>query len=214
MTKISAFVAVTAVFAGAFTGIALLIFATRIAAPPAMAQSGNGGPSRLDAYACEKLPASLRIDVQILDNAARYLRLRDKFIARINKDGIEVVAGAPLVLMLDIKTVREFEEEDKRHIGELRVGGSGGVSLRGNIWSNTDDSVLGGRKKSADRTTVDRLQVTANLNRRDDGRCMWRGEILHDLQGGDPDHAAFQIMPILAGAIGQSIRNKPVIIPD
>ena len=106
--------------------IALLIFIALLAAPPAIAQSENGNPGRLDAYACEKLPSPLKIDVQILDDAPRYLRFRDKFAARMNENGIEVVAGAPLVLTLDVRTVREFQQSDKRHIGELHIGKSGG----------------------------------------------------------------------------------------
>jgi hypothetical protein len=194
--------------------IALVFFVALLAAQLAMAQSGDRITGRLDAHICEKLPSPLKIDVQILDNAPRYVRLRDKFIARMNEDGIEMVTGAPYVLMLYIKTVRDFQQSDKSYIGELRIGKGGDVSVRGKIWSNSDDSVLGGRKKSSGRRTVNQLQVTADLNRRDDGRCVWQGKILHELRSGDPDNAAYHLMPILAGAIGRSIQNKPVNISE
>jgi hypothetical protein len=193
---------------------ALFIVVALLAAPAAMAQSENVDTGRLDAYACEELPSPLKLDVQIFDNAPRYLRLKEKFTARLNKRGIVMTADAPLVLTLDVRTEREFQPTEERGIGELRVGSGGGVSLRGKIWSNTNDSVLGGRKKSSQRRAVDQLRVTANLNRRDDGRCVWRGEILHALGGGDPDQAAFRFMPPLADAIGQSIRNKSVVMSD
>lgn len=193
---------------------ALFIAVALLAAPAAVAQSDNGDAGRLNTYACEKLPSPLKLDVQIFDNAPRYLRLKENFTARLNKRGIVMAADAPLVLTLDVGTEREFQPTDKRGIGELRVGSGGGVSLRGKIWSNTDDSVLGGRKKSSQRRAVDRLRVTASLNRRDDGRCVWQGEILYALGGGDPDQAAFRFMPPLADAIGQSIRNKLVVMSD
>lgn len=194
--------------------ILFVVVVALVSAPPSIAQSEKGKTGRLDAYACEELPAPLRIDVQMLDDTPRYLRIREKFILQMRQNGTEVVAGAPLVLTIDVTTMREFSQSDKNHIGEVRVDTGGSISLRGKIWSNTEGSVLGGRKKSSDRLAVDQLKVTANLNWRDDGRCVWQGEFLHDLQGGDPDRAAVQFAPSLVDAIGRSIRDRTVTVFD
>lgn len=191
----------------------LFVTVSLLVSSPARGQS-EAPDGRLNAFSCEKLPSPLKIDVQVLDNAPRYLRFRDKFVEQLVRDGISVMAGAALVLTLEVRTERELSDPTKGNIGEVRIGKSGGVSVRGKIWSNTGDSVLGGRKKSADRRAVDRLKVKANLDRRKDGRCLWQGEILHDLYGRDPDKAARRLAPILAGAIGQSVQNQPVEIPD
>lgn len=191
-----------------------LFFLVALVSLPAIAQSEDGYTGRLDAYVYEELRSPLKIDVLILDNSPRYLQLRDRFSARMKENGIEVAADAPLVLILDINTVFENQQTGERHIGELRIGKGGGVTLRGNIWSNTEDSVLGGRKRSSYRPTTQHLQMTANLSRRDDGRSIWQGIIIYELRGGDPDRAAHRFMPILADAIGQPIQNKLVSIPD
>ena len=194
--------------------ITLFILIVLFAPQMSHAQSGDNFTGYIDAYARQGLPSPLSIDVQILDNAPRYIRLRKKFIARMRSDGIEVVADAPFVLILDIRTEREFQQTGKGYICELRIGREEGVSLRGKIWSNTQDSILGGRIRPSDRTVINRLQLTAHLSRLDDGRCMWQGRILHELQGRDPDHAAYKFVPVLAGAIGRTIQKKLIIVSD
>jgi hypothetical protein len=191
-------------------GAALVLLAALMAPPQAAAQSEATNVARLDGHVCEQLPSSPRIDVQISDDAPRFLRLRDRFIARMKKDAIEIAAGAPLVLFLDVQTVREIQEQRKGSMGQVNIGKGGGVSVRSNIWSNTDDSLIGGRKKTANRLSSDRLRITAALNGRDDGRCIWQGRLVHDLRGGDPDRAAERFLPVLAGAIGQSVQARQV----
>jgi hypothetical protein len=52
--------------------------------------------------------------------------------------------------------------------------------------------------------------VTATLNSRVDGHCLWQGEVRHDLRDDDPDEAAKKIMPYLAAAVGKAIKNRPI----
>lgn len=192
----------------------VIVIALFLAGSTALAQSSDETAGRLTAYACEKLRTPASIDVQLTDNSANNLQLKEKFTAHMKRDGLGVSATAPLLLMLDIRTTRTIEQAEKSEIGKLQVGKGGGVSLRGKVWSNTGDSVLGGRKKTARSRPVDQLTVTATLNRRDDGRCVWRGEISYDLQGRDADTAAGDMMPVLAHAIGKTIQNQPIETPE
>ena len=171
-----------------------------IAAPPASAQSDGDNIGRLDAYICERLPSAPSIDIKLLDDAPRNVQFRDAFVARAKKNGIAVTAGAPFLLLLDIKTVREFSGPQRGQLGEVRIGKGAGVDVRGKFWSNSEDSILGGRKSTSRRHSVDRLHVTASLNGRTDGRCVWQGKILYDLNGRNSDRAARNIMPIQVGS--------------
>lgn len=181
--------------------------------------AADGGGARLNAFACEALPRPLRLDVQVMDNDERYLRYRDRFIARLKRDGIEVAENAALLLTLDVRKVVEFERREGGELFELRagqenedIGREGDLFMRGNVWSNRSDSVLGGRKRDPGQLSVDQLRATASVNRRDDGRCLWRGELRYNLDGKDPDEVARRLMPILAGALGKTVRNRPVSI--
>lgn len=190
-----------------------------IAAPiPVMAQAaGNPGESRINAFACGALPAPLRVDVQVLDNAARYLTFRKRFIEALRAMGGSAVDGAADILTLDVRTEREFQRRAGGELLELRagqenknIGDEGDVFFRGNIWSNSSDSVLGGRKRDLGRLSLNQLQVTATINSRKDGRCLWQGEVIHNLDGEDPDAATHRILPVLARAIGKTMRNQIV----
>lgn len=201
--------------------IAAMLFALAlVVAQPGHAQdSAEDADARLNAFACEVLPAPLRVDVQLLDNDARYLRARDALVARLQGAGVEVAKDAPLVLTLELRKIVEFERREGGELFELRagqenedIGREGDLFVRGNVWSNSSDSVLGGRKRDPGQLSADQLQVSASINRRDDGRCMWRGEVRHDLDGGDEDEATQRVMPVLAGALGKTVRNQPVRI--
>lgn len=141
----------------------ILFFTILLVGPTAMGQSADDAAGWLNSYACEEITKPFKIDVQLTDNAPDLLKLKDKFTAQLKRDGIGVSAGAQLLLMLDIRTVRNIEQSEKGHIGELQIGKGGGVSLRGKVWSNTGDSVLGGRKKTGRQRTVDQLSLTAVL---------------------------------------------------
>ena len=174
---------------------------------------------RLTAFACGVLPQPLRVDVQVMDNSEQQLRYRDTFVARLHKSGVEVASGAPLLLTLDVRKVVEFDRGEGGDLFELRagpenedIGREGDLFMRGNVWSNHGNSVLGGRKRGPGQLSTDQLQVTASVNRRDNGRCLWQGEVRYNLKGDDADEAAQRIMPILAGALGKTVRDKPVRI--
>lgn len=180
------------------------------------AQSDSGG-SRINAFACGTLPSPLKVDVQILDNAASFVRYRKLFVDALRKAGGDAVDGAETILTLDVRTEREFQRRSGGELLELRagqenteIGAEGDVFFRGNIWSNSSDSVLGGRKRDLGRLSLNQLQVTASVNNRKDGRCLWKGEVLHNLQGENADAAAQRIMPILAEAVGKTMRNQPI----
>ncbi len=188
------------------------------AALPVVAQeAGEPVASRMNAFACGTLPSPLKVDVQVLDNAASYLRFQERFVEALRAAGGDSVDGAAIILTLDVQTEREFQRREGGELMELRagqentdIGQEGDVFFRGNIWSSTSDSVLGGRKRDLGRLALNQLRVSATANRRDDGRCLWQGEVLHHLNGEDADVAAIRIMPILAEAMGKTVRNRPV----
>lgn len=196
----------------------LVLFLIIAAALPARAQEAEDkSGARLNAFACGTLPQPLRLDVQVMDNNERHLRYRSGLVSRLTRAGIEVSENAPAILMLEVRKVVEFDRREGGELFELRagqededIGREGDLYMRGNVWSNRSDSVLGGRKRDPGQLSTEQLQVTASVNRRDDGRCLWRGEVRYDLDGDDEDKAVERVMPVLAGALGKTVRNRPV----
>ena len=152
----------------------------------AFAQSADAPNSRLNAYECGTLPQPLSLSVQVLDNADRFLKFKAHFEKQLRARGATVADNAPVQVTLDVRTVREFGGSSASGLIQLRIGQEneelgrdGTVYFRGNVWSNRSTSVLGGPKQRSSGSTLNQLQVSASINRRDNGRCVWQGELLH-----------------------------------
>ncbi|MBT5048995.1 MAG: hypothetical protein HOM58_10880 [Rhodospirillaceae bacterium] len=197
---------------------ALAIFLTFSIPLAVLGQKANDTiSSRMNAFACGTLPSPLTVDVQVLDNAKRFVQFRTRFIEALRASGSDAVRGAAAILTLDMRTEREFQRREGGELLELRagqentnIGAEGDVFFRGNIWSNSADSVLGGRKRDLGRLSLNQLRVTATVNDRKNGRCLWQGEVIHNLNGEHPDAATVRILPILAQSIGKTARNQAI----
>jgi len=195
---------------------------------PATAQFAPLPPEgRVNAVVCGKLPATIVLDVVLLDNADANLPVKDSFVATLKRRGVRIAPGAALVLTLGIETVREAvsvkppdlidvqvgqANEDAARIqpGDNSIGDQGLTKVRANIWSNRRDSVLGGRRRVVEGQMVDQVKLRASLNRRADGRCLWQGDALQELNGANAARAALSLAPFLAGALGKPVRNQPL----
>ena len=173
----------------------------------------------MNAYECGSFPKPLSLSVQVLDNAERLLKFKGQFEKELRAAGAKIAANAPAIVTLDVRTVREFQGNRAGPLIELRagqensnIGQDGTVFFRGNVWSSKNSSVLGGPKRVYGQNSLNRLQVTANINRRNDGRCLWQGEILHNFDGDNADRVTLRIMNILATSLGTTVRNKALNI--
>ena len=186
----------------------------------AAAQTADTPASRLNAYDCEALRDPLRISVRVLDDAKRYLEFKSTLEDALKAKGADVTDMAEMVATLDVRTVREFQGQTKdptfgraTGAGSTNIEQEGTVFLRGNVWSNRDKSIFGGPKDQSEKFSLHQLQVSVSVNGRTDGRCYWQGEVLHDLDtDDDPDALTQRIIPVLAGALGKTVRNRPLKI--
>ncbi|MPY71244.1 MAG: hypothetical protein GEU92_14280 [Alphaproteobacteria bacterium] len=212
---------------------------TAPAGTPGKPPAGNGGKEAeapaegyFNAFACEKIDRPLRVAVELLDNTEDNMRLRDVFVERLSKSGARVEPGAALILSLDIETVREGRIRKPSDLVDVYVGmggpdpnadplnrqpDSGSTSIddsearvRMNIWSNRRDSVIGGPRRKAEGDVVDQLHVTININSRTDGTCLWRGDAIHNLDGGEPRTIGAALMRYLVAQIGKPASRQPI----
>ena len=198
---------------------ALIILALTTSAG-AHGQSAKAVTSRINAYSCEALPDPLHVDIQVLDDSERNVALGKLFAKALQDRGVIVSNSAPTTAMLEVRTVRDFQGSPKASIFEsgkdreiTRNEQEAAVSVQGNIFSNREGSLLGGPKDPPTKFSLNQLGISVTLNRRADGRCLWQGEVLHDLRGQeDPDQLARKLIPILARAVGKSVRNRTVTV--
>lgn len=205
-----------------------LILGLVLLGTPAAAQLVPPPPEgRVNAIVCGDIPATMVLDVVLLDNADANLPVKDSFVATLRRQGVRIASGAALVLTLGIETVRETvsikppdlievqvgqANKDAARVapGDTSIGEQGLTRVRANIWSNRRDSVLGGRRRVVEGEMIDQVKLSASLNRRADGRCLWQGDAVQELNGADAARAARRLAPLLAGLLGKPVRDQPL----
>ena len=199
-------------------GVLFLALAIALVAP-AHAEENAPTPPRgyLTAFACETLTTPLQVKVEAMDNTDQNLRLKDLLVQRLQKNGATVADTSPQVLSLEVAVARQATRNKPGDMIDVRVGGEqpeAGTSdyarVRMNIWSSTRDSLLTGRQPSVEEEGFDVLRLRASLNSRADGRCLWQGEIIENLDGEDAYGAAAKVIARLADAVGQAVNRKPI----
>ena len=201
-------------------GAHIVAFALAVAlAAPAYAENDAPPPPRgyLTAFACETLTTPLQLRVEVMDNTDQNLKLKDLLVQRLQKNGAQIVDSSPQVLSLEVAVARQATRNKPGDMVDVRVGGekpeegtSDYARVRMNIWSSTRDSLLTGRQPSVEEEGFDMLRLRASLNSRADGRCLWQGEIIENLDGEDAYGAAAKVIFHLADAVGQAVNRKPV----
>ncbi len=199
-------------------GAPLLIFVFALA-PSLPALPADAPDGYLTAFACEPLAKPLRVSSTIQDNTDENIRLHALLVKRLADNDITVGPDAKLTMSFDVRRVREAA---RRKPGDLidvrvgedeeRIGQEGFAKIHMNIWSNARDSVLGGRRDTLESALVDRLRISVAINSKADGRCLWRGEVVQNLDGRDARRTATRMIPILADSVGSAVSQKPIDI--
>ncbi len=196
------------------------IFAFVFAVLPALPVFSAGPPDGyLTAFVCEKMAGPLQVASRIEDNTDENVRLHGLLVKRLASRGVTVQPSAALTMSFDVRRVREAEIRKPGDLidvrvgeDEERIGQEGFAKVHMNIWSNARDSVIGGRRETVRSGMVDRLRISVAINSRADGRCLWRGEVVQNLDGRDARRAAEKMIPILADSIGTSATQRPIDI--
>lgn len=205
--------------AALFLATAIALAAAPAARAPAQEppESADRAPGHLNAFACETLTRPLRLHVDVMDNTDENLRLKALLEDRLRAQGVTLSDRAVLVLSLEVAVARAATRRKPGDMVDVRVGPDepdlgreGYAKVHMNIWSSSRDSLLAGRRSTVEEEGFDLLRLRASLNSREDGRCLWQGEIVHALDGQEPYRVAPKLIPVLADALGKSARATPV----
>jgi hypothetical protein len=192
---------------------ATLLFLLAAFGPSAAGAAESGGPGgTIRSIACGKLESPYSFDVALEDDSPTYARLGRALASELQKRRVEVSAEAPLRLSLSVDTVRAPSRHRRADLGRLHHDTDRGTQVRLNLWSNQHDSLIGGRREGVTREAVDELRVEIAINDKSNGRCIWHGEAVVDLDGRDADEAASTIVPLLVAHIGESVRAEPITL--
>ncbi|CAN0569368.1 unnamed protein product [Laminaria digitata] len=179
----------------------MILVLASVAAPAA----ANG---LMSGYVCGPLPAAYKLDVQVSDDSEQMLRIGDAAVSALAKKQPEAPGSAALVLLIDMHAVREGVRRKGRDLGSVTDDSSDRIKARMNLWSNERDSILGGRKDRILDGPIDEIRIDIAINDKSNGKCVWRGEAIHNTTGEDQWRIAEKLTLRLIGLIGKDIRDR------
>jgi hypothetical protein len=187
--------------------LAIAVLALFCAVQPVAAQG------LLTSFSCEDIREPLSVRIDLLDDAPPMLKLRESIVAALGKRGITIASDAPYVLSFEAEAIRRALRRKGRDLGSITDSTDEEMKARINVWSNREDSIIGGRKDSVVSEAIDEMRVIVSIHRVSDGKCVWRGEAVHDTEGREQWSVADSMAPVLVEAIGRESTKRPFDLP-
>lgn len=181
------------------------------------AQAGAAGQGSLTATAYHAVPGGFPIEVRTFDDSAVNLDIQSRLIDALGRSGYLVEAGAPLELSFESEVIQGAVSTNRTSLGRVESstnastgnqGSSIGVDVQVNVWSSTQDSVLGGRQSAGGSGKHARFHINAVLRDRENGRVLWQADALGDLLTADEGRVARAMIEPLVEAFGQSVADR------
>jgi hypothetical protein len=168
------------------------------------------------AQICESLQKGAPLHLSAADDSPLYLSIKERIKADIEKAGHPVQEGTPLQLYYSaVESAVEVRRQGPS-LGKIDVhtrNQEARAQLLLNVWSTSKDSILGGRKNRSAFSVSNFLIMTLELNREDNGRCVWRGEGAVELEGVTASQVAKGLTDAIAARIGQTVDRATVVLP-
>lgn len=171
------------------------------------AQQATDGPQGvLASVSYADVAPGLAIDVKSVDDSDLSQALRARFEAELDRAG-HPSGGSP-ALSLDFQTEvipGKFPDRE-RTLGQLK-GDSGGVNLQFNLWSSSEDSLLGGRR-SETRREANVLHMNVVLRDLASRKVLWQADAYGELLSADHQQVGLAMVGPIVARIGQTVREE------
>lgn len=168
------------------------------------------------ALACEPLERRAAVKLTPADDTPLYDSIQPRVLRALDKAGHPVQDGAPLELYYSaVESAVEVRGEglDLGRIYVRTVNREARAQLLVNVWSTSKDSILGGRKTTSGVSVASYLIMSLELNRQDNGRCVWRGEGAVELEGVTAEQVAPALAAAIAARLGQTVDKATAVVP-
>ncbi len=190
--------------------VILALTGALLRAVPALAQDATDdtAPGRAYATVFSPVPAGVPIAVRAWDNSSENQRVRSSFTDALSKHGVTLTdQKSSLILNFETEVENLAVPSEGPSLGQFQ-GRNWDSRVRMNIWSNSQDSVLTGRRGESGPPGTTRYILRATLDDDSTGQRLWQGEASYT--GAPSDEAAtFAAMaPILIDGFGQNLAPK------
>ena len=169
----------------------------------------NGAPGIVTTVALGDLPDRLPIAVTPFSDDHLSLSIKARFEAALREAQRPVSDSAPLTLSFEMNVIAGRFTQGESSMGRLEADHDG-VEVNLNIWSSTQDSLLGGREKAeAPSRKVSLLHMNVVLRDRETGSTLWQGDAYCEMLIADQMRIAGSMVAPLTANLGRSVTAQP-----
>lgn len=196
----------------------LLLLAMLPAGAPAQQAPAGGAeaaapraPGMLTTRAFSQPPQGLAVFVAPYDDSELNLKLQGDFEGRLaDKLGARVTPErtASFLFLFESEVVPAEQAPGRPSLGSARVD-EGGAEVNVNVWSSSQDSVLGGRQQAGELGSSV-FHINAVLRDKASGEVVWQGDAYYDLSGPETERVARALVAPLVDKMGQSVVREPL----
>jgi hypothetical protein len=175
-----------------------------------LAQLGpNGAPGIINSVDFRPVEPLAEVTVRPLDDSKESLEIKRRFDAALRQSGYKVSDyTADTELSFETAVIEGRFSDGGRNIGRFEGSSDRGVNFQLNLWSSTEDSVLGGRQKR-DSRQANVFHMNAVLRDRASGRILWQADAFCEMLTPDTGRIAASMIPPLVESIGQTVKGRP-----
>ncbi len=188
-------------------GAELARAANLAAAQPAAQLVPNGVPGFVNTVALGRVAPDRPIAVTPFDDDDLGLAIKTRFEEELRRVGRPVAGSAALTLSFETRVIQGRISRTAGNMGRFE-GNSEGLRLDLNIWSTTQDSLLGGSRAEESRQ-ASLFHMNAVLRDRDSGKILWQGDAYCDLRVADALRIGNSMVGPLVANLGRSVRQQP-----
>ena len=164
---------------------------------------------------CEPLTEGATARISPADDSALYIKVGERVAQAMTAAGHAVQeSGAIDVYFTVAEAPVEFRESGP-NLGTFSVGNPTDAPralVLLNVWSSRKDSILGGRKSKSGSRFSNYLLMAIEVNTRETGKCIWRGEGAIPLSGANADRVATRLADAIMRYLGKSADQERVLV--
>lgn len=178
-------------------------------------------PGMLATRAFKKIPDGETVTVAPYDDNDLNLQLKADFEAELTaRERTVAESKMGLLLLFESKVIPAEQAPRRPGLGSVRASSGKErdltrenednveVEANVNVWSNSQDSVLGGRQE-AQPVGSSVFHINAVLRNQSNGEVLWQGDAYYVLKTTDTERVARSMVAPLMSKLGQSAANEP-----
>ena len=165
------------------------------------------GEGYIVALNCGIVPDKAAVEIVPPDNAREILDVHRAVADAFGRAGYPVVERGRLRVTFEIETRRDSGQARGQGVdaADIETYREGQERVRVPVWTGDVRSVFPGIRAPMQARPTDEVRFTLYVHDREDGKCLWQGEAVHPLRGGEPWEMAIKLAPRLVPHVGKRV---------